>query len=88
MLKKVSIFVGLFLIVRGILSGYVVPIQVAPFAIFLILGGLTVFGKKNLNLWVITVCVTMALLNLTASWVDVAFWTFAAYAFYIKEPHS
>ena len=81
MFKKVMFYVG---IVLAILAVFVATaLQVLPFAIALILMGITIYGKKDLRLWIIVLSVIMLLINITPppSFIDVIYWGLVIWAF-------
>ena len=81
MFKKVMFYIGIVLMV--LIASFVTALQALPFAIVLILMGITIYGKKDLRLWIIVVSGIMVFINLLPppSFLDLAYWGLAICAF-------
>ena len=82
MFKKVMFYMGIVSI--GMIALFATALQALPFAIVLILMGITIYGKKDLRLWIIVVSGIMMFINNVVpppSFIDLAFWGLTIWAF-------
>lgn len=83
MFRKVMFWIGVALTV--LIFFVATPLQAIPFIGVLILAGLTIYGKKDLRIWIIVISALMGALNLALlSFWDVLYWGLLVLAFAIK----
>ena len=81
MFKKVMFYLGIALTLLATFSA--TTLQILPFIIFLVLAGITIYGNKDLRLWILVLASLMLTLNtfVLFSLVDIIYWGLVVLAF-------